>query len=306
MNNRFDRFVGIDWSGAKGTYHKGIQVAVLDADTTQAELIAPPDRRGWSRQMVMDWLMLQRQSGLRVLAGFDFAFAHPFMDENHYFPDYTNDPRTPPDLWALVDAASRHWPDHYGGGLWQDRDLRRYYNAPRGKDGSGGRGDRFMSRRRLTELNTKTRHHRAPSPTFNCVGPAGVGTGSLAGMRILHAYQNDMHIWPISGASPMASPLVVVEIFPALYFTMAGITDRMKAADPLDALNRGLAYFGADSMAAVSKGLPDWDDLDALISAAALKSCHDPVAVFPISAEYKKPAACEGWIFGSSCDNNSL
>ena len=98
MNNRFDRFVGIDWSGAKGTYHKGIQVAVLDADTTQAELIAPPDRRGWSRQMVMDWLMLQRQLGLRVLAGFDFAFAHPFMDENHYFPDYTNDPRTPPDL----------------------------------------------------------------------------------------------------------------------------------------------------------------------------------------------------------------
>ena len=306
MNNRFDRFVGIDWSGAKGTYHKGIQVAVLDADTTQAELIAPPDRRGWSRQMVMDWLMLQRQSGLRVLAGFDFAFAHPFMDENHYFPDYTNDPRTPPDLWALVDAASRHLPNHYGGGPWQDRDLRRYYNAPRGKDGSGGRGDRFMSRRRLTELNTKTRHHRTPSPTFNCVGPAGVGTGSLVGMRILHAYQNDMHIWPISGASPMASPLVVVEIFPALYFTMAGITDRMKAADPLDALNRGLAYFGADSMAAVTKGLPDRDDLDALISAAALKSCHDPVAVFHISAEYKQPAACEGWIFGSSCDNNSL
>jgi hypothetical protein len=306
MNNRFDRFVGIDWSGAKGTYHKGIQVAVLDANTTQAELIAPPDRRGWSRQMVMDWLISQRQSGLRVLAGFDFAFAHPFMDENHYFPDYASDPRTPPDLWALVDAASWHWPDHYGGGLWQDQDLRRYYNAPRGKDGSGGRGDRFLSRRRLTELNTKTRHHRAPSPTFNCVGPAGVGTGSLAGMRILHAFQNDMHIWPISGASHMASPLVVVEIFPALYFTMAGITDRMKAADPLDALNRGLAYFGADSMAAVTKGLPDRDDLDALISAAALKSCHDPVAVFPISAEYKQAAACEGWIFGSSCDNNSL
>jgi hypothetical protein len=306
MNNRFDRFVGIDWSGAKGTYHKGIQVAVLDADTTQAELIAPPDRRGWSRQMVMDWLMLQRQSGLRVLAGFDFAFAHPFMDENHYFPDYASDPRTPTDLWALVDAASQHWPDHYGGGLWQDQDLRRYYNAPRGKDGSGGRGDRFLSRRRLTELNTKIRHHRAPSPTVNCVGPAGVGTGSLAGMRILHAFQNDMHIWPISGASHMASPLVVVEIFPALYFTMAGITDRMKAADPLDALNRGLAYFGADSMAAVTKGLPDRDDLDALISAAALKSCHDPVAVFPISAEYKQAAACEGWIFGSSCDNNSL
>jgi hypothetical protein len=125
-------------------------------------------------------------------------------------------------------------------------------------------------------------------------------------MRILHAFQNDMHIWPISDAFHMASPLVVVEIFPALYFTMAGITDRMKAADPLDALNRGLAYFGADSMAAVTKGLPDRDDLDALISAAALKSCHDPVAVFPISAEYKQAAACEGWIFGSSCDNNSL
>ncbi|MGB2304200.1 MAG: hypothetical protein ACPH6D_06360, partial [Candidatus Puniceispirillales bacterium] len=75
MNNGFDCFVGIDWSGAKGRYHKGIQVAMLDADSTQAELITPPDRRGWSRKMVMDWLLSQRQSGKRVLAGFDFAFA---------------------------------------------------------------------------------------------------------------------------------------------------------------------------------------------------------------------------------------
>lgn len=304
MNNGFDRFVGIDWSGAKGTYHKGIQVAMLDADSTQAELVTPPDRRGWSRQMVMDWLLSQRQSGRRVLAGFDFAFAHPFMDHQGYFPGYANDPQTPQDLWALVNAASNHLPDQYGGGIWQHQELRNYYNAPSGKDGSGGRGTKFLSRRRLTEWNTKTRHHRAPSPTFNCVGPAGVGTGSLAGMRILHEYQNDMYIWPISRTSLAASSLVVVEIFPSLYFTMAGITDRMKAADPLDALNHGLAYFGVDKKNAVTKGLPDRDDLDALISAAALKACHDPLGIFPISPEYEVAAASEGWIFGSSCDKN--
>ncbi|MGB1035858.1 MAG: hypothetical protein ACPGYQ_01440 [Candidatus Puniceispirillales bacterium] len=55
---------------------------------------------------------------------------------------------------------------------------------------------------------------------------------------------------------------------------------------------------------AVTKGLPDRDDLDALISAAALKACHDPHGVSSISPEYEAAAASEGWIFGSSCDKN--
>lgn len=304
MNKGFDCFVGIDWSGAKGEYHRGIQVAILDANHNQPLLIASPDRRGWSRQMVMQWLINQTRSGLRILAGFDFAFAHPFIDFDSYFPEYIDAPQLPQDLWAIVDAASDNLPYQYGGGIWQDSILRDYYNAPRGKDGSGGRGERFASRRRVTEWNTKTHHKRSPSPTFNCVGPAGVGTGSLAGMRILHQYQDQMHIWPISDASPITSSLVIVEIFPSLYFTMAGITDRMKNDDPLSALNRGLAYFGANKVDGITSGLPDRDDLDALISAAALKACHDPITVFPISSEFHYAASREGWIFGSSCDRN--
>lgn len=304
MSKGFDCFVGIDWSGAKGQYHRGIQVAMLAAKSNSLQYIEPPDKRGWSRQMVMDWLQSLTASGYRVLAGFDFAFAHPFVDTNSYFPDYANSPETPTDLWAMVDAASDHLPYQYGGGIWHDADLRHYYNAPKGKDGSGGRGSRFASRRRVTEQNTKTRHFRAPSPTFNCVGPAGVGTGSLAGMRMLHHYQNDIHIWPISKTLPSAADLVVVEIFPALYFKMAGITDRMKADMPLVALNTALTYFGTNHVASIADGLPDRDDMDALISAAALKAYHDPLHIFPISPEYYQAAACEGWIFGSSCDKN--
>ena len=124
MSKGFDCFVGIDWSGAKGQYHRGIQLAMLTAKSDSPQYIEPPDKRGWSRQMVMDWLHALTASGHRVLAGFDFAFAHPFVDTDSYFPDYANSPQTPCDLWALADAASHHLPHQYGGGIWHDADLR--------------------------------------------------------------------------------------------------------------------------------------------------------------------------------------
>ena len=37
-----DTFIGIDWSGANGEFHRGIQVAILARDDSQPQLIAPP------------------------------------------------------------------------------------------------------------------------------------------------------------------------------------------------------------------------------------------------------------------------
>ena len=53
MSGRFESFVAIDWSGAKGRRHKGIAIAEAQGDD-------PPrlDRPGhiWSREEVLDWL----------------------------------------------------------------------------------------------------------------------------------------------------------------------------------------------------------------------------------------------------------
>ena len=40
----------------------------------------------------------------------------------------------------------------------------------------------------------------SPSTTFNCVGPGAVGTGSLAGMRVLGTLNKKFNIWPFNNS----------------------------------------------------------------------------------------------------------
>ena len=47
----------------------------------------------------------------------------------------------------------------------------------------------------------------SPSPTFNCVGPGAVGTGSIAGMRMLNFLKNKVHIWPFEEIVPFKKVL---------------------------------------------------------------------------------------------------
>jgi len=296
----FDRFVGIDWSGASGRNHRGIQVAIAPRGRSCPEILPPPHASGWSREDVLALLLEYRRKDLAVLAGIDFAFAHPVAAEGGYFPGAAASPAQPEELWEVVEDASAAEPHLYGGGIWGHPQWRHYYNAPHRRDGRGGRGRLYQSRRRLTEQMAARVNGRSPSPTFNCVGPAGVGTGSLAGMRLLHRLKDDAWIWPIrpAPAAGKAGQVAVVEIFPSLYFSMAGITDRRKKAAPLAALNEALAFYKSEPVAGLAAKLPDQDDSDAMISAAALRDLHDPADIFPLDPDALGPARQEGWIFG--------
>ena len=69
----FDRFVAIDWSGAKGARHKGIAVAVAGAGVEAPRLVPPPSRiggngGGWARAEVADWLESDLATRLRQRA----------------------------------------------------------------------------------------------------------------------------------------------------------------------------------------------------------------------------------------------
>lgn len=296
----FDTFLGIDWSGASGQYHRGIQVALAEPGHACPGIVSPPSRQGWSRVEILELLLDLREKGRSVLAGIDFAFAHPASETSGYFPSCTASPKIPEDLWQAVEKASMEEPHLYGGGVWGHPELRRYYNAPKRRDGRGGRGELFSSRRRMTEIMAQKVNGRSPSPTFNCVGPAGVGTGSLAGMRLLHRLKGFASIWPIMPAEPGGREcrLAVVEIFPSLYFSMAGISDRVKRDDPLAALNSALSFFGAEPATSLAEKLPDHDDMDAIISAAALRNLHCPHHIFALDPGARRHARQEGWIFG--------
>ena len=285
----FDLFIGVDWSGARGEFHKGIQVAEAQADDAAPQIITPPHPRGWSRAAVLDHLR-QRAATRSVLAGIDFAFAHPFGDAGYYPGSGTHLPDAPA-LWQMVEDVNAGQDHLYGGGIWQHPQYGSYYNAPI----AGGRGADFTSRRRLTEVVSAKVNGRHPSPTFNCVGPAGVGTGSLAGMRMLHRLAGEAAIWPLLPRDGAA--LTVTEIFPALYFAMAGVTDRQKKADPLTAVNTALASWGSRGVTTIAERLPDHDDVDALISAAALRRLASR-GMPELPADATEITRCEGWIFG--------
>ena len=48
MKNNFDYFIGIDWSGAKGSSHKGIAVAISSDKNNLIEIVNPK-KKYWSR-----------------------------------------------------------------------------------------------------------------------------------------------------------------------------------------------------------------------------------------------------------------
>src|SRR5438552_2536740 len=115
MSAPFDRFVAIDWSGAKKT-RGAIAVAVASGDAPPATIAPPSGARAWRRDEVAAWIeALARGTEGRTLVGFDFGFAYPYCDGDAYFP---GDPRSPADartLWRLVDEACASATDLYGG-----------------------------------------------------------------------------------------------------------------------------------------------------------------------------------------------
>ena len=268
--------------------HRGISVFAAErGDATPRPVSPPGGAKRWSRPAVMDYLQHASETK-QVLAGIDFAFAHPFHDTGSYYPNATGSPDNPRGLWQLIDEINQQQPYLYGGAIWDNAEFGPYYNAYGGR-----RGALFSSRRRRTEQHARA--VKAPSPTFNCVGPAGVGTGSLAGMRMLHHLADTTHIWPFGDASCPTASLMLVEIFPSYYFAAAGIRPVNQQQAALPALNQALGFYGSAPLLDNSHlGGPDADDADALITAAALRHHAADKACWQVPDE----AALEGWIFG--------
>lgn len=288
----FDLYCAIDWSGAKGERHKGIQMALAEPGRGVPRLLDNPFHGSgrWSRTDVLRWLTETTASGRRVLAGFDFAFAYPYLDAGSYFPGLEGVPTRPAALWQRVEEVCRDDDDFYGGAFYLSGDLpyRDYFWA------HPWRGPRYAERKRRTEL--AAREVAPPHPVFKCFGPANVGTGSLAGMRFLHALisgrAGQARVWPI--ADPADAALVVVEIYPRLYFRTAGANPTKFLRH--EAVLRTLEQFGADD--GVVEEPSTEDEADALVSAAALRSLAGRPAVWRPASASAEALAREGWIFG--------
>jgi hypothetical protein len=209
---RFEHFAAIDWSGAAGERHRGIALAICDAEGQAPRLV----RRGhrWSRQEVLDWLVGAMPDN--TLVGLDLGISLPFADCGAFFPGWADSPADAKALWAFVDALCESDP-HLGVASFVDHgEASRYFRRHGGREGrqfhlldAAHRRGRF----RVTEA-AQERMGCKPYSNFNLVGAAQVGKSSLSGMRVLHRLEGRLPVWPIDPLPRTGS--VVVEIYTSI------------------------------------------------------------------------------------------
>ena len=291
-------FIGIDWSGAKGARQPRIQISMAMPGSAVPETIIAGDGRHWGRESVRDWLLARAEVAGNgpVLVGIDFAFAHPFHDETAYYPGQAASPPDAPRLWQLVETVCADDSHLYGGAMFAAPGFGDYYLSPKNHG-----APHYRSRRRLPEAAARA-SARAPSPTFKAIGADNVATGSMAGMRLIHALKAALGprlaVWPFDQVMPdrlVGLDMVLVEIFPSYYFHAAGLNPAKNAAAQADFMNAALAAYGSDGVGPgyAPRGA-DADEADAIISAAALRYFANRPACWQAPRE----AAREGWIFG--------
>ena len=292
----FDRFIGIDWSGAKGECHPNIVVAAASCGEDAPKIVSGPKHGLWSRPAVLDRLAKEcGRENMRTLVGIDFAFAHPFRG-GCYYPGSDICPDSPRSLWREIEKIAAHTPDaetghfHAADSVKKSR-LGGYYKF---NNHTGTLYESVSERFRKTELAAK-QQGRKPTCSFDGQGQKGVATGSLAGMRMLHALKGEtgdkIAVWPFD--APDNASLVVVEIYPSFFFARVGAS----LPKNKEGVNNFLReHCDSNPLPESFRFCDNWfnDERDAIVSAAALRHLSGEKEMW----EKQGAAEKEGWIFG--------
>jgi hypothetical protein len=269
----FDRFIGIDWSGNKEIWQKGLKVAIATVGTAAPEIMAGPGPKGlWSGEGAAKWIC-DMARGTRALIGIDFAFGFP----NSVALD-----------WAYVEALCASAPNFYGGHFFRLAGAQhsRFVNSP-----WLPQVDYSAHYLRATDIAAKQVKGATPQSIFNAVGPAQVGPSSISGMRMLkwieQHHSENISIWPFDEIADERS--VIVEVFPRFFPLSRKLSPKLSQHETL---NLALAAFDSEP---ASNPPASEDEGDAILTAAALRSLSMDRTLFNL------PSGCdrrEGWIFG--------
>ena len=282
MTPRFETYVAIDWSGAKGRRHKGIAIAEARGDGPP-RLVRPG--HDWSRAEVGDWL-LARAAKEPTLFGFDFSFAPPIVERGEYLPGEPGIPKTAREFWAYVDRLSDD--EDLGAASFLELAHRRHFYFG---IADGVKADFMHFRQCDARLNAQG--GRKTASAYDAIGAAQVAKASFSGMRLLHRLDGKVAIWPMDPLPADGS--AVVEIYTRIYLRRAGMsgTKLRSRAD----LNRALGGLGSKPVRLRFE--PNDHQTDALVTAAGMRALalSEPRAFEP---EGLTPdiARSEGWTFG--------
>jgi hypothetical protein len=204
MVSVFDRYIGIDYSGAQTPTSslKGIRVYVATPTRLPEEVQPPPSpRKYWSRKELAEWLVEQLKSAERLLVGIDHGFSFPLK----YFERH----RLPLDWEEFLEFFQMCWPT---------AQPNMYVDFIR--DGSAGlllRPSEGNSRwRRLAEVRVGAKS------VFHFDVPGSVAKSTHAGLPwllyiMMHTEEKSPHFWPFEGWALPQHASVIAEVYPSLW-----------------------------------------------------------------------------------------
>jgi len=200
---RFQRYVGIDYSGAQTPTSSlpGLRVFSAGRDSGPAEVQPPPGlRRYWTRRGIAEWSVSLLSGRESVLVGIDHGFSFPLR----YFQQHG----LRLDWGLFLDDFREHWPTD---------EEHTYVDFVRdGSCGSGAARTGKRSWRRLTEVRAG-----AAKSVFHFDVPGSVAKSTHAGIPWLrylrHALGSRVRFWPFDGWTLPPGTSAVIEVYPALW-----------------------------------------------------------------------------------------
>jgi hypothetical protein len=199
----FDRYVGIDYSGAQTPTSslKGLRVYLADRASPPREVLPPPGRRKyWSRRGIAEWLVERLGEDLSTLVGIDHGFSFPLR----YFEAH----RLAPDWPAFLEDFQRHWPTD-GDQVYVDLV----------RDGILGRGAQRTGDRRWRRLCEERAGAAKSVFLFDVQGSVAKSThAGLPWLRYIRRRLGErVHFWPFDGWQVPAGRSAVAEVYPSLW-----------------------------------------------------------------------------------------
>jgi hypothetical protein len=179
----FDRYIGIDYSGAQTPTQSlpGLRMYIADRISMPVE-IPPPvgPKKYWTRRGIAERLVEMLSEGTPTLVGIDHGFSFPLR----YFEKYN----LPLDWGAFLDDFQLHWPT--------DNEYTYVESVREGSYGNGAARTGRSKWRRLAEIRArgaKSVFH------FNVQGSVAKSTHSgLPWLRYIRS-RTDAHFWPFDG-----------------------------------------------------------------------------------------------------------
>ena len=199
----FDRYLGIDYSGASAPTSalKGLRAYRAGRNGPPEEVLPPSGaRRYWTRRGLAEWLLSCLQEPVPTLVGIDHGFSFPLQ----YFRKY----ELAQDWSVFLDDFQCHWPT-------DGDDVCVEFI----RDGLQGRGAERTGSARWRRV-TEERAGGAKS-VFHFDVPGSVAKSTHAGLPWLRFLRRQLgesvHFWPFDGWIVPPGRSAMAEVYPSLW-----------------------------------------------------------------------------------------